>query len=247
MELAGKVALVTGGAKRVGRAIVLELARGGCDVVIHYRRSAAEAQDVVAEVEALGRRGATVAGELSDPASWPAIVSEGVRSFGRLDILVNNASIFLTDKPDTLAEFDVATWDNILRTNLTAPVGLCRHAFPHLSAHGVGKIVNLCDISAERPWASHLAYCASKAALVAVTKALAKALAPTVLVNGVSPGIAEFPDSYSQELREKLIAKVPLRRAGTPKDVARVVRFLVESGDYVTGQVVCVDGGRSLA
>jgi pteridine reductase len=134
----------------------------------------------------------------------------------------------------------------MLRTNLTAPVGLSHFAAPHLAAHGMGKIVNLCDISSEHPWANHLAYCTSKAALVAVTKALAKALAPTIQVNGVSPGIAEFPDAYSDDTRRKLIAKVPLGRAGAPEDIAKAVRFLVESGDYITGQIIPVDGGRGL-
>ncbi len=246
MELSDKVALVTGGAKRVGRAIVLELARGGCDVVVHYRRSEADAASVASAVTAMGRRASTVKGDLSNPDDWPRIVQESVNRFGRLDILVNNASAFLTGSPDTIEGFNLDEWDLMMRTNLTAPVALSHHAFPHLAAHRAGKIINLCDISADRPWANHLAYCASKAALVAVTRGLAKALAPAVQVNGVAPGIAEFPDSYSQELREQLIAKVPLRRAGTPEDIARAVRFLVESGDYITGQIIPVDGGRSV-
>ena len=134
----------------------------------------------------------------------------------------------------------------MLRVNLTAPVALAYHAQKHLAARGRGRIVNLCDISAERPWSTHLAYCASKAGLVAATKALAKALAPRITVNGVAPGIAEFPDEYSERTRQDLIAQVPLRRAGTPEEVAQLVRFLVESGDYLTGEIIAIDGGRGI-
>ena len=251
MDLKGSVALITGGAKRVGRAIALELARGGCGVAVHYRRSRAEADEVVSLATKLGRRAVAVDGDLTDPAAWPRIVQRTVDALGRLDILVNNASMFLplpvAGAPgDSLDGFDPLLWDELLRTNLTAPVGLCHHARRHLAAHGIGKVVNVCDIAADRPWPDHLAYCASKAGLVAVTKALARALAPEVQVNGVAPGIAVFPDAYSGELRRQLVGRVPLSRPGTPEEVALLVRFLVESADYITGQIVPIDGGRSL-
>jgi pteridine reductase len=246
MQLNGTVALVTGGAKRVGRAIALELARGGCDVAVHYRRSQADAEAVVALASGLGRRAIAVEGDLTDSAAWPRIVQRTVDGLGRLDILVNNASMFLPDGADSLEQFDSVVWDEMLRTNLTAPVGLCHHARRHLAANGMGKVVNVCDIAADRPWPDHLAYCASKAGLVAVTKALARALAPKVQVNGVAPGIAVFPDAYSNELRRQLVGRVPLSRPGTPEEVALLVRFLVESADYITGQIVPIDGGRSL-
>jgi len=124
--------------------------------------------------------------------------------------------------------------------------GLCHHARRYLDLHGTGKIVNLCDIHADRPYPDHLAYCVSKAGLAALTRGLARALAPSIQVNGVAPGIAVFPDEYTPEQREHLIAKVPLRRAGTPEDVAAAVHYLVESGDYVTGEIIRVDGGRSI-
>ena len=246
MELVGKVALVTGGARRVGRAIVLELARAGCDVVVHLGRSQDDADSVVDEIRAMGRGAVSVSAPLEEPAAWKAIVDRAIGAFGRLDVLVNNASAFLTDAPDTLEAFDPQLWERMLRVNLLAPMGLCHHAAPHLSANGNGRIVNLLDIAVERPWSTHLAYVASKAALASMTRALAKALAPRVCVNGVSPGIAIFPEAYDEELRRELVEKVPLKRAGTPEDIARTVRFLVESGDYITGQIVNVDGGRSL-
>ncbi len=267
MNLKGSVALITGGAKRVGRAIALELVRGGCDVGIHYRRSRAEAEEVVAQITQMGRRAVSVEGDLGDPASWPRIVLSTVDRLGRLDILINNASMFLPDPDgwptssevgdtssskrspnhsDSLEDFDPKLWDKMLRINVTAPVALCHHCRPYLAARGTGKVVNICDIAAERPWADHLAYCASKAGLVAATKALARALAPDIQVNGVAPGIAVFPDAYSEDLRRRLVSRVPLGRPGTPEEVADLVRFLVESADYITGQIVPIDGGRSL-
>lgn len=246
MVPSNRAALVTGGARRVGRAIVLELARGGCDVAIHYRRSRAEAQTLVEEVQRLGRRVIAVEGDLSRAEDCPRIVQETVDQLGQLNILINNASVFHTDGKDTLAAFDVQRWRETLETNVISPVALCQAAQSHLRSNGKGKVVNLCDVSAERPWPDHLAYCASKAALVTVTRALAKAMAPHVQVNGVAPGIAVFPQEYSAELRERLIAKVPLKRAGTPEEVARLVRFLVDDGDYITGQIIAIDGGRSV-
>jgi pteridine reductase len=249
MQLPSKVALVTGGAKRVGRAIVRELAAGGCDLAVHYRKSKKEAADLARELTAQGRRVAMVEGELADPAVWPRVVQETVDQLGRLDILVNNASMFDPSGRDRIdaATFDPDNWHRMLQVNLVAPVALCHSARKHLAAHGQGKIVNLVDIAAERPWANQLAYCSSKAALVAATKALAKALAPQIQVNAVAPGIAVFPVEYSPQLREKLVAQVPLQREGTPEEIAKAVRFLVEHGDYITGEVINVDGGRSMA
>lgn len=245
MKAEGHVALVTGAARRVGRAIALELARCGCDVAVHYNRSAEDAEIVAEEIRRLGRRAATFAAELNRPETWPGTVERAVQSLGRLDVLVNNASVFQTDQPDTIEEFDAGLWERMFRVNLLAPMGLAHAAREHLAATGAGKIVNLGDAAVDRPWPTHLAYGASKAALTAMTKSLARALAPHVQVNAVAPGIAVFPESYSQELRRKLVSRVPLQREGTPEEVARVVRFLVEEGDYITGQVIPIDGGRS--
>lgn len=246
MKLDGTVALVTGGARRVGRAIVLELGRAGCDVAIHCHRSKSEAAQLAEEVRGFGRRAAIVCTDLEDPASWSATIAQTVKAFGRLDVLINNAAVFLTERADTLAEFDHGQWESVLRTNLMAPAGLCHHALPYLSAGGCGKIINLCDAASDRPWPRHLTYCVSKAALAALTRGLARALAPTIQVNGVAPGIAIFPESYSAAQRRTLTQKVPLRREGSPEEVARLVRFLIEEGDYVTGQILDIDGGRSL-
>jgi len=247
MSVSNPVALVTGGAKRVGRAISLELARAGYDIAVHFRESRPEAESLAEELSLLGRRAEIIHGELADPTAWPVVISETVNRLGRLDVLINNASQFSTDSSDTLERFDLATWERMLRVNLTAPVALCHYAARHLAKSGAGCIVNLCDISIAHPWPDHLAYEASKAALATITKALARALAPSVRVNGVALGIAVFPESYSESFRESLVRRVPLGRAGTPEDVAGAVRFLVESAPYVTGEIIAVDGGRSVA
>ncbi|MBU0716972.1 MAG: SDR family oxidoreductase [Planctomycetes bacterium] len=246
MGVAGPVALVTGGARRVGRAIVLELARAGCDVAIHYRTSRTEAEEVAGEVSRTGRRALAIEADLSTPASWPQVIRQTVEGLGGLGILINNASLIATGAPDTIEGFSLASWERLLRLNLTAPMALAHHARPYLEKQEGGKIVNLCDISADRPWPTHLAYCVSKAALAALTVGLAKALAPRVRVNGIAPGIAVFSDDYPQERRAALISRIPLGRTGTPEDIARAVRFLVESGDYITGEIIRVDGGRSV-
>ena len=245
MDLRDKVALVTGAAKRVGRAIALEFARRGCHVAVHHRASADQARQVAAEIDALGRRAILVPGDLAVDATWSAIVEQTVESLGRLDLLVNNASLFESGRPDTLDAFDADLWERMLRINLIAPVALAHHARARLAATGTGKVINLTDSAVERPWRSHLAYGASKAALAAMTKALAKELAPAIQVNAVAPGIAVFPESYSPQLRKTLVDRVPLRREGTPEEVARLVRFLAEEGDYITGQIIAIDGGRN--
>jgi pteridine reductase len=239
------VALVTGSAKRVGRAIVLELARAGYDVVIHFHTSGQAATSLAGEVSHFMRRAVTIRGDLANENEWPRIVEKAVAAMGRLDVLVNNASLFLMDRPDTLADFSVELWQRMFRVNLFGPVALCHYAAPHISESGNGCVINLCDSSVDQPWPGHLAYAASKGALVTATKALAKALAPRVRVNGVSPGIAVFPDSYSPAFRQKLIDQVPLGRAGTPEDIARTVRLLIDGAPYITGQIIAVDGGRN--
>ncbi len=239
--------MVTGGAKRVGRAIVLELARGGCDVAIHYHHSQVEALELAEQLRDMGRRALAIGGDLGDSASWPAITRQCIDGMKRLDILVNNAAAFPSGQPDGIDDFSANRWEATLRTNLIAPMALCHFARPYLVASGQGKIVNLSDICAERPWPKYLAYCASKAALSAMTKSLARALAPEIQVNGVAPGIALFGDQFPSDKRDALAQRVPLGRAGTPQEVAELVRFLVESGDYITGQTIPIDGGRSLA
>lgn len=242
MSREAPVALITGAAKRVGRAIALELASAGYDLAIHYWRSEQEAAGLARQLEAGGRRACLIQGDLREAPTPRQLVTTCVENLGRLDLLVNNASVF---EPMRLADFDAQAWDRALRVNLTAVTSLCHHAAEPLRASGRGCIVNLADLAADRPFPGYLAYSCSKAALVALTRALAVELAPAVRVNAVSPGIAVFPDHYDQATRQRLTAQVPLQRAGTPEDVARTVRFLA-GAPYVTGQVIRVDGGRSV-
>jgi len=243
MELAGKVALVTGAGRRVGRAITLELARAGCDVALHCNRSITEAKTLAEQIQGMGRRAVVVRGDLIDADTPPRIVAEAVAALGRLDVLVNNASVF--DSAAIQAWTD-EHWQRTLVINAVAPAMLARAAAEHMQKAGQGRIVNLTDIMVDRPGPELAAYCASKAALVSITRSLARELAPEITVNGVSPGIAIFPEYYSQELREKLVNRVPLQRSGSPEEIASVVRFLVATADYVTGQILAVDGGRSV-
>ncbi len=237
------VALVTGAAKRVGRAIVLELARAGFDIAVHHRSSPVEAGEVAAAIRDLGRRAAVVQADLVVPSQIDAMFRAVDDAFGRLDVLVNSAAVFRRTPVSTLAEAD---FDFHVATNLKAPYLCCLQAVPRMRASGHGAIVNLADVAADRPFASHVPYCVSKAGLAMLTRSLAKALAPAITVNAVSPGTVLFREDESPEERARVIARIPQGRIGTPEDVARAVRFLVES-PHVTGVILPVDGGRSLA
>lgn len=241
-----RIALVTGGARRVGRAVSLELARAGCDVAVHYRRSREQAQELVAIIRDLGTRAVAVEGDLTNSECADGLIRAVVEQLGGLTILINNAAAFDADGSDDLARFEPRRWREMFEVNVIAPVALCAAAHPHLRASGDGCIVNLTDISADRPWPAHLAYCASKAALSNLTQSLARAMAPEVRVNAIAPGIAVFPESYPTEQRNSLVAKVPLQREGTPQDIAAAVRALVFDLTYTTGQIIAVDGGRSI-
>ncbi len=242
MELTGTIALVTGAARRVGRAIALRLARAGCGVAVHYHRSAAEAEETAALCRAAGRSAETFAADLCEPAAPPELVARVLARYGRLDILINNASIF---EPMTLEQFTLDDWERTLRVNLTAPLQLVYAARAALrAAHG--RVVNLCDVSTARVWPDHLAYMVSKGALETLTRVLARALAPEINVVSIAPGVAAWPDRYDRATRDRLTAKIPLRRAGSPEDVAAAVDFLLREGDYITGVILPVDGGRHL-
>ena len=231
MSLSGKTALVTGGARRVGRAIVEELAGAGCRVVIHYNGSAADA-------EALARTlsgATTVAADLRDRDAAPRLVAA---SGGALDILVNSAAGYARTPLATMTD---DTWDDMLALNLAAPMRLMREA----SRAGASSIVNLVDVAAWQPWANWSAYATSKAALLHLSRCLAIELAPATRVNCVAPGTVIFPDDWDEARRAQQLEKVPLGRVGSPADVARAVRFLCEE-PYLTGACIPVDGGSGL-
>ena len=241
MELKGKVALVTGGARRVGRAIALALGRAGADVTVHFNRSAGEAEATADEIRALGARADTVQADLVDPAAIEAMFATVGDKFGRLDVLVNNAAVF---ERTPLESLTAEQWDSQMAVNARAPA-LCIARAIGLMADG-GSIVNITDASASRPWGGFGAYCASKAALAALTKSAAKALAGrNVRVNAVAPGVVQWDDAATADQRRAVLDQVPLRRAGAAEDVAAAVVFLAAS-DYITGQVLRVDGGWNM-
>lgn len=238
MELEGRVALVTGAARRVGRAIAERLAGEGCRLALHHHRS--DIQPAADACRAAGAEVATYRVDLTDVPAAQRMVADVLQQFGQLDIVVNNASIF---ERMTVDDFDPVAWDRTLRTNLMAPMALVAAARNALRA-ARGRVVNLCDVSTARPWPDHLAYMASKGALDVLTQALARGLAPEVNVVGVAPGVAAWPDAYDEETKARLLQRVPLRRAGTVGDIAAAVHFLLRDGDYITGTIVPVDGGR---
>lgn len=240
MELADRVVLVTGAARRVGRAIALRLAGAGCRIAVHCHQSAADAGRTAADCRAAGGQAEVFTADLADAGAAAGLVRAVAARFGRLDVLVNNASVF---EPMSFAQFTVPDWERALRINVTAPMILAHAAGAALRAAG-GRIVNLCDAATARPWADHLAYMVSKAALEMLTRLLARALAPDVNVVGIAPGAVAWPEHYDEAKRERLTARIPLRRAGVPEDIAAAVHFVLSAGDYITGAIIPVDGGR---
>lgn len=244
MELKGKVALVTGGAKRVGRAISLALARRGANVAITYQRSKAEATQTVQDIERTGSKACAVAGEVSQAGDVERMVAEVLRTFGRIDVLVNNAAVFFKTPFDTVSEQD---WDLTIDTNLKGTFLFAKYVGTLMLRQGAGKIINIGDWSGIRPYKDYLPYCVSKAGVIALTKGLARTLAPMVQVNCVAPGPILLPEDMPEEERQQVIAGTPLKRVGSPEDIARTVVFLVEGSDFITGAILPVDGGRLVA
>ena len=242
----GKTVLVTGGAKRVGAAICRRLHAAGANISIHYRSSAQEALDLQAELHASRPDSVLcVQADLLDLHDLPGLVQKTINRFGQLDAVVNNASSFY---PTTLEEMDEGHWNDLLGTNLKAPLFLAQAAAAELRKQE-GAIVNIVDIHAERPMQGHLLYSVAKSGLVALTKALAQELAPQVRVNAVAPGVIIWPEQGEWDddgRREKIIAHTLLKREGEPDDIAKTVLFLLSQAPYITGQVIAVDGGRSI-
>jgi len=239
------VALITGAGKRVGAVIARTLHAAGYDLALHCRRSVEDAEALAAELE-YERADSTLVlqAELADPQALPALVDTTLARYGRLDALVNNASAF---HPTPVGSATVTQWNELFASNAQAPFFLAQAATPALRATH-GGIVNLVDIYAERPLADHPIYCMAKAALAAMTRSLALDLAPDIRVNGVAPGAVLWPsDGKPYADQQALLARTPLARAGTPEDVAGAVLWLLRDAPYVTGQIVRVDGGRTLS
>lgn len=245
-DLTGKVALITGGARRVGAQIARTLHAQGMNIVIHYRSSNDDALALQAELEHQRPKSVTlIKGDLLKVSQLPGIVEAAAAAFQRLDVLVNNASSFY---PTPLSEATEAQWDDLFGTNLKAPFFLAQAAAPHLKKTR-GCIVNIADIHADRPIKRYPIYCAAKAGVVILTKSLARELAPEVRVNAIAPGTIMWPEGaaqVSEAQKQEMLARIPLQRSGGPEDIAGTALFLVRDATYINGQVIAVDGGRSI-
>lgn len=244
-SLTGKTVLITGAARRVGQAIVRALHDAGANLVVHYRKSANEAAQLADELNA--KRGGsvvTIQADLLDIAKLPTLVEFAVRNFGRLDVLVNNASSFY---PTPIGKITPAQWDDLMGSNLKVPLFLSQAAAPALRKSS-GLIINIVDIHSLRPLRNYTVYCTAKAGLHMLTRSLAKELGPEVRVNGISPGPVMWPEGQADEAgRAKIIERTILKRMGTPEDIARTALFFAASAPFITGQILAVDGGRSVA
>lgn len=241
-----RVVLITGAAHRIGATIATTLHAEGMKVVLHYRNSASAARALAAELNAARPDSVvTVQGDLLDIARLPAVVEEAANAWGHIDVLVNNASTFY---PTQVGEVNETQWEELIGSNLKAPFFLAQAAAPHLR-QAEGCIVNIVDIHADRPLKGYPVYSIAKAGLVMLTKALAKELGPAVRVNAVAPGAILWPENANEldsAAQQEIISRTALKRRGEPMDIARAVRFLVRDALYMSGQVLTVDGGRTL-
>jgi len=242
--LAGKTVLITGAARRVGAAIARTLHGAGANVLVHYRSSADAAASLVRELDAARAGSAkTRQADLLDANQIAPLIDSAVKAFGQLDVLVNNASTFY---PTPLGEITPQQWDDLMGTNVRAPLFLAQAAAPALVKTS-GLILNLVDIHGSRPLKRFPVYCTAKAALAMLTHSLARALAPEVRVNGIAPGPVMWPDvTPDAETQAKIISQTLLQRQGTPNDIARTALFFACDAPYITGQILAVDGGRSV-
>ena len=243
MELRDKVAVVTGAAHRVGKAIAVALAQAGAHVVVHYFRAAEHVPGTIAELQALGVQAVAVQADLSRPEGIDAVFGAAEAAFGGLDLLVNSAAIMETSDVLTLTPAD---WQRSLDLNLTSPFFCAQRAAHSMRARGGGAIVNIADMSGLQPWARYPAHSVSKAGLIMATQVLAKALAPDIRVNAIAPGPVVKPDEWSDEHWHALGQRTLLKRTGSGYDVARAAIFLLEA-DFITGHTLVVDGGRHIA
>lgn len=241
-DLRGKSALVTGGSRRIGRAIALALAKAGADVAITYRSSKTDANKTADEIAALGVRSLAVECDVRSEGSIRNAVKSVADAFGRIDVLVNNAAIF---EASPLDKITVDAWDAVFETNARGPFLFAREALPHLR-EARGRIVNLGSLGGLHAWADHAHYCSSKAAVHMLTKTMAKAFAPEVSVNCVAPGSIDADGNDTSERAKRFAEKTPMQRNGAAEDVADAVLFFVTGPSFITGQILAVDGGLSL-
>jgi NAD(P)-dependent dehydrogenase (short-subunit alcohol dehydrogenase family) len=240
--LSGRVVLVTGAAKRLGRAIALASAQQGADVAITYRESEPDARKLVAELARLGAEALAVRCDVGNETSVREMVKEVARTLGGIDVLVNNAANYETVEFEKLT---VAQWDAIFASNARGPFLVSREALPHLRKRH-GRIVNMGSLGGLRPWATHAHYCSSKAAVHMLTRVMSKALAPEIAVNAVAPGMIDLKEKAAAAFMKRMAKQTPMRRNGKASDVAAAVMFFATAPSFITGQVLVVDGGIGL-
>lgn len=242
--LHGHVALVTGAAKRIGREVALELAEAGFHVVVNYKTSHGDAKEVVERIRALGVESLAYRADVSSPVAVRSMFERIDKRFGRLDLLVNNAGIFYPAKWDRLTTED---WDRILGTNLKGPFFCAQAAAKLMMRRKRGHIINISSLGGIQAWPGYMHYCSSKAGLIMLTKCLAKALAPHILVNSIAPGTILFPGEERNPEMMKIVRSTPLKKGGDARDIASIVVFLAVENKFMTGQLIVADGGKSIA
>lgn len=242
--LAGRTVLITGAARRIGAAIARMLHGQGANIIVHYRNSSGPATELQTALTSVRSESAvSLQADLLDSANCADLIDRAAAAFGGLDVLINNASSFY---PTPLGRITDETWNDLVGSNLKAPLFLSQAAAVHLRQRG-GQIINMVDIHARRPLADHPVYCAAKAGLAMLTRSLARDLAPEVRVNGIAPGAILWPEEgMDAAAKKETLRQVPLARCGAPEDIARCVLYLIRDADYVTGQIIAIDGGRSL-
>ena len=244
MNLKGRVAIVTGSAKRVGQAIALALAKNGANIAVHYFSSGKEAEKTANQIRRFGVKAHSIQGDLSQLEEAEKIVSQTLKIFGRVDILVNSASVYERTNFGNISGED---WDSHLNINLRAVFFLSQAAAKPMFKKKAGKIINIIDSDVHRPYKNYLPYLVSKSGLVGLTYCLAKELAPFIQVNGISPGPVMLQKSWGPKIKEAIVRTTPLKRIGSPEDIANAVLFCVLGTDFMTGAVIPIDGGQHIA
>ena len=239
-----KWVLITGGAKRIGAKIARTLHAEEMNLVIHFNTSSDAANELCSELNSIRNDSAIAIGSnLTNQTEVESLITKVIETTGQLDVLINNASTFY---PTPIEDITLDDWDNLMGTNLKAPLFLCKHAAPHIK-ESKGCIINMVDIHASKPLKNHPIYGSAKSGLAMLTRSLAKDLAPEVRVNGIAPGMILWPENEpSEEIKQKVVDQIPLKRSGEPNDIAQTVFFLIANADYITGQIITVDGGRGI-
>lgn len=240
-----KWVLITGGAKRIGARIARTLHAQDMNLVIHFNTSSDDANELCSELNSIRNDSAIAIGaNLTNQDEVESLINKVIERTGQLDVLINNASTFY---PTPIEDITLDDWDNLVGTNLKAPLFLCKYAAPHIKK-SKGSIINMVDIHASKPLKNHPIYGPAKSGLVMLTRSLAKDLAPEVRVNGIAPGMILWPENEPpEEIKQKVVNQIPLKRTGEPNDIAKTVLFLIADADYITGQIIAVDGGRGIS